>query len=275
MSPHAAHSRDRVRHIYNGVSLLDIERYQAKKNFKQKQGIEGKFLVSYVGILSPFQGLDSLLDVAKTFCEFPDIIFYIVGEGMERSRLESRIENEHLDNVRLLPLQPREEYFNIISSSDLSIVSLDNRMKAPCIPGKIINLMATGQPILAIMSPDSEASQLVRKARCGYVMEPANIEVIKQKILELKNNNDLMRELGRNGREYLENHMRIEFVSAQYEKIFEDLVSNPGIHRHETPRQGPLDASDKKLSLMSNEDPPRNKCICTSMADRWCYSGRV
>jgi colanic acid biosynthesis glycosyl transferase WcaI len=143
---------------------------------------------------------------------------------MERSRLESRIAEEHLDNVRLLPLQPRDEYFNIISSSDLSIVSLDSRMRAPCIPGKMINLLATSQPILAMVSQDSETSRFVKEARCGFIVEPRDIESMRQKILELKDNDALKKELGRNGRNYLEKYMRIELVCAQYEKIFENLV---------------------------------------------------
>jgi len=219
---------EKVRHIYNGVFMPDIEKFHARQDFREKQGIGGKFLVSYVGILSPFQGLGSLLDVAATLRERTDIVFYIVGDGMERERLAARVAAEGLSNVRLLPLQPREEYFNIVGSSDLSIVSLDDRMKAPCIPGKMINLMATGQPVLAIVAPESETARLVQEAGCGAVVRPGDIGAMREKILGFAADPDLRARLGRNGRDYLEGHMRIELVCAEYEHIFAGLAAGPG-----------------------------------------------
>jgi len=90
---------EKVTHIYNGTNLEDIEQYRHRKDFKTMEGIEDKFLISYAGILSPFQGLDNILDVAKELKTYEDIIFYIVGDGMAREDLEKRILEENISNV--------------------------------------------------------------------------------------------------------------------------------------------------------------------------------
>ena len=215
----------KIKHIYNGVLLSDFENYLAKKDFKNSEKIEDKFLISYAGILSPFQGIDNILDAAKNLLEYADIIFYMVGDGMIKNHLERRIEEEKISNVRLLPLQPRDEYFNIINSSDISIISLDDRMKAPCLPGKLINLLGMRQPIIASVPSDSEAAYVVKKAGCGIATEPGNIEQLAKEIIKLKGDLELRKEMGVKGRKFLEEKMNLEKNVAVYEHIFKSIKS--------------------------------------------------
>ena len=88
-----------VKHIYNSAILSDFEK-RTTKDLKKKEGIEDKFLISYAGILSPFQGIDNILDVAKKLNGHEDIIFYIVGDGMLKNHLEHRIKGEKIPNVK-------------------------------------------------------------------------------------------------------------------------------------------------------------------------------
>ena len=219
---------NKIKHIYNGVLLSDFEKYLMKKDFKKKEGIENKILISYSGILSPFQGVDNILDAAKKLSDYEDLVFYIVGDGMLKNHLENRIRDEKIFNVKLLPLQPREEYFNIINSSDISTVSLDDRMKAPCLPGKLINLLALKQPIIAIVPYDSETARVIQKAKCGVVVEPGNTEELERTILKLKDNPEFRIELGENGRKFLEENMILEKNVAVYEEVFNSSLKQRG-----------------------------------------------
>jgi glycosyltransferase involved in cell wall biosynthesis len=220
----------KIKHIYNGVLLSDFDKYLAKKDFKMKEGIEDKMLISYAGILSPFQGIDNILDAAKKLSKYEDLIFYIVGDGMRKDHLERRIRDENISNVKLLPLQPRDEYFNIINSSDISIISLDNRMKAPCLPGKLINLLGMWQPIIASVPSDSEATHVIKKANCGIVVEPGNIDRLAYTILKMKDTPELKKELGENGRKFVEENMDLEKNVTKYEEIFGIVSEGSGGH---------------------------------------------
>jgi len=210
----------RVSHIFNSGSLSEFSDLGQRKDFKEREGVEGEFLISYAGILSPFQGIDNILNTAKALQDHDDIIFYIAGDGMEKEHLKARIRQEEINNVRLLPLLPRAEYFNLVNSSDVSFVSLDERMKAPCLPGKMINLMACSQPIIAMVAEESETADVVRKAECGIVVKPGDVAGIRSAILRLKEDASLRAAMGSNGRRYLEENMSLEKNVALYEEIF-------------------------------------------------------
>ena len=211
---------NKIKHIYNGVLLSDFEKYLTKKDFKNKEGIENKILISYAGIISPFQGIDNILDATNKLSNYEDLIFYIVGDGMLKNHLECRIRDEKISNVKLLPLQPRKEYFNIINSSDISIVSLDNRMKAPCLPGKLISLLGVKQPIIAIVPHESETAHIIQKAKCGVAINPRNIDQLAKAIIKLKDDPELRKEAGLRGRRFLEEKMNLEKNVTKYEKVF-------------------------------------------------------
>ena len=218
---------EKISHIYNGILPSDCQHFFKKRDFKKMQGIEDKFLISYAGILSPFQGIDNILDVSRLLTDNPDIIFFIVGDGMIKEHLTQRIADENLSNVRLLPLQPRADYFNIINSSDINLISLDDRMKAPCLPGKTINLFAAGKPVIAIVGKDSETAYIMSTINPVFVTEPGDISALKDAIVYLKNDPKFRKDLGMKQKQFFEGKMNLEENVIAYERIFEKIIQSP------------------------------------------------
>lgn len=214
----------KIEHIYNSCKISDLNKPPTRYDFKKKEGIENKTLITYAGILSPFQGMDNILEAAKGLKGQNDLIFYIIGEGLIKGHLAQRIKNEDITNVRLMSLQPRDEYFNIINSSDISLISLDDRMKAPCIPGKILNLMAAKQPIIAVVPIECETAKVIEKSNCGIVVIPSNTDDLKKTIIRLKDSPLILNELGKNGRDYFEKNMNMEKILLKYETIIYKLI---------------------------------------------------
>ncbi len=214
---------ERVELVYNSVDLEAVDNPDILGDFKKKNNISDKFIVTYAGILSPFQGLDRILDAAKKLDENSDILFYIVGDGMEKDRLEKRIRDEKITHAKLLTFLPRDEYLNLVKSSDVALVSLDKRMHAPCLPGKFLNLMGLKKPIIGMVNSQSESARVIRDAECGYVVNPDNLEEIVGAVVELKNDAELCERFGENGREFMLKHMTTEVTTRQYEDIISKL----------------------------------------------------
>ena len=217
---------EKIVHIYNAVILSDVDTLFTNHDFKELEGIQDKFLVSYAGILSPFQGLDHILEAAKGLVDHKEIIFYIVGDGMIKSHLETRIEDEKIENVRLFPLQPRDEYFNIVNSSDICLICLDERMKAPCFPGKTINLLAARKPIIAITDKMSETARIITEAGCGDVIAPNDIAELQNAILRLYSSPEQRDIYGVHGRDFFEKNMALDKSVQTYEKIIAQISSD-------------------------------------------------
>lgn len=215
----------KVMHIYNSVNLNEVKNYSERKDFKEKQGIEDKFLITYAGILSPYQGIDKILDTAKQLKKYEDIIFYIVGDGSIKNHLEKRVKNERIMNVKLLPFQSRNEYFNIVNSSEVSIVSLDERMKAPCLPGKIMNILSMGKPIIANVNANCETACVIKESG-GILVPPENNIELGKAILNLKEDHNLYNNIEINEKRFCMEHMNLEKNIEQYLKLFELLSDN-------------------------------------------------
>lgn len=222
----------RLTTIYNGTLLSALSRSSSNNDFKEREGIKEKALISYAGILSPFQGIDNILDAAKLLGHEDGIQFYIIGDGISKSQLAARIQQEAIENVRMLPLQPRDEYYNIINSSDISLISLDGRMKAPCVPGKLANLLAAKKAIIAIVPASSETGRIIKRAGCGIVVEPGDTRGLEGAILRLINEPGLRSHLGEMGRVFLEQNMNMESCATQYENVFTDLIRQSSSRAH-------------------------------------------
>jgi len=217
---------NKIKHIYNSVSLDDFDKKKIKKDFKEKQKIQDKILVTYAGILSPYQGLDTILDTAKQIKKNDDFVFYIIGEGPEKNNLKNRIKNEDISNIKIMPFQKRDEYFNIINSSDISLVSLDNRMKAPCLPGKIKDLLALQKPIVASVSSDTETADFIKEANAGLITDPGDNENLKNNILSLQLDKKLKKDIEKKSILFLEENMNLDLNVKKYEGIFKILIKN-------------------------------------------------
>ena len=216
--------KDKIEVTFNSFDLGVIDSASVTDDFKQEYNLEGKYLISYGGLFSPFQGIDHILDVAIRVKHDADLVFFIAGDGMLRSHLEERIKNEKINNVILSPFLQREKYLSLVKSSDISLVLLDARMKSPVLPGKLAGLMGLKRPIIGLVNPDCETANIIKIANCGLIIHPQDINGFENAIYYLKNNPNQCNIFGDNGREYVVNHMTSEIVVNTYEKIFQKLL---------------------------------------------------
>lgn len=214
---------ERVQCIFNSVDIEEFQKNLKRKDYKQIENIEDKFLISYAGIINSFQGIDDILDVAKRFLDDPEIIFYIVGDGMETVRLKKRIKDENITNVVMKPLQPKDVYYNIINSSDISIVSLDRRMTAPCIPGKFVNLMAAGKAIIANVPEVNDVYKICEIEKSGISISPGELDQFEKAIINLRTSSKLIIDHGQNGKKFVIEKMNLDSSILSYERIFDQL----------------------------------------------------
>jgi len=136
--------------------------------FREEQGLGDAFVVSFAGVLGHSQDLDVVLEAARILnggrwkmedgswkAEGGDwqsairnpqseILFLIVGDGVEKARLEAKAQQMGLDNVRFLPMQPREKYPAVLHASDVCLATLHAEVKTPVVPSKILSIMAAG-----------------------------------------------------------------------------------------------------------------------------------
>ena len=217
-------SEDKIRLIPNFVD--DREMYPLSKlnNFSKQNSIYNKFVISYAGNMGISQGLDILVDAAYRLNENHDIIFLLVGDGTEKSALEEKVKAKRLNNFIILPFQNYDLVPQIYASSDLNVVSQAKGSKYNEIPSKVYRIMACASAILAITEEDSDLASLIKKAQCGYIVNPNEPEKLVNIILKAyKERKDII-EYGRNGRQFVLNGYTREAITKMYNNLLVEVT---------------------------------------------------
>lgn len=139
-------------------------------DFKEKWGLQNKFVIFYGGNIGHSQRILELAQLALAMRDREDIHFVIVGEGDEKHSLERFVANNTLENISLFPFQDRRFLFDMYRSFDCGIVPLSPEISSEIVPSKAIFMMGAGMPLLVWGGAESELSQIVIAAQCGVVV---------------------------------------------------------------------------------------------------------
>jgi len=203
------------------LNWVNISEYQKFKNtsFREKYGLENKFIFLFAGVMGPAQGLRYVIDIAERVADLDDIAFLFVGEGTEKENIKKLVKEKSISNVYFQSFVSKEEYPALVSNSDVGIVCLSAENKTPFLPGKFQGYMAAAKPIVAFLNKESDGFNLIEKATCGYAACSDNIEEgekIVRKIFEERGKID---ELGENGFKYAKENLSLEGAVEKFCEI--------------------------------------------------------
>lgn len=149
-------------------------------------GLEGKFVVAYIGTQGLAHGLANVLDAAERLRGEPEVAFLLVGAGATTESLKATAREKRLSNVVFVERQPREKIVDYWRIADVSLVHLrDDPVFATVLPSKIFESMAMGLPMI-YAGPAGEASELISRHKSGLVAPPENPQALASAILELR-----------------------------------------------------------------------------------------
>ena len=152
--------------------------------FRQRHGLEGKFVVMYAGNHALQHPLDTLLDAAATFEHDPRIMFAFVGGGAGKVEVERRIA-AGAKNLCSLPYQPRDQLQETLAAADLHVVSMGNDMVGIVHPCKIYGVMAVGRPILFFGPLESHVGQIVGPNHLGWQVNHGDVRATVTALTEV------------------------------------------------------------------------------------------
>ncbi|MBF0550569.1 MAG: glycosyltransferase family 4 protein [Deltaproteobacteria bacterium] len=210
--------------ITNGV---DVDRFSPgpiDQELRSELGLEGKFVVSYLGAHGISHGLDAVLRMAERLKGYDDIRVLMVGDGAMKQTLAAARERLGLDKVLMLPGQPREMMPRFYRASDVLLVPLrDIPLFDTFIPSKMFEIMACGRPILG--SVRGEARRILERSQAAIITDPEDVDQMTAGVLRLYQDRDLGLELGRNGRQFVSARYARPQLAADYLRLLEATVA--------------------------------------------------
>jgi len=214
--------------VMNGVSPEAFATPSAAREQRRNEfGFGDCFVVGYAGRHGIAQGLETVLHAAEIMSDQRDIQFAFFGDGPEKNKLLKLGQLSGLRNVHFFPPKPASEMRAILACFDAAVVPLKKLdLFHGALPSKLFECMAAGIPV--IVSIEGEAKRLVEKANGGITIAPEDPQAMANAILSLKNNPELRRTLGQNGREYTLSHCSRQRAADAIEHLSSSSVlGNP------------------------------------------------
>jgi glycosyltransferase involved in cell wall biosynthesis len=212
-------------------NVSDIEHFSpeiADPVFRERHGLDGKFLAVYAGAMGVTNGIDQLVDAAVALREAgeDDVTIVAAGNGTEKERIELRVAELGLENMIVLPDIPRDEIPLLVGAADVTLTSfapypiLDTNS-----PNKFFDSLAAGKP--PIVTLDGWLHRLVEEKRVGAYVPAGDGKALAETLADLAGKPELVRELGANARKLAEEEFSRDLLADRLADVLEDAVANP------------------------------------------------
>jgi glycosyltransferase involved in cell wall biosynthesis len=201
--------------LTNGADLNKFQPQTMNNNIRVELGLNGKFVLSYIGTHGMAHHLETVLEAAHLLRKQNQFTFLLIGDGAEREKLLQRKDALNLKNVIMLSQQPKELMPAYIAASDACMVLLKKSdLFKTVIPSKIFEAMAMERPV--ILGVEGESKGIIETANCGICIEPENSHALIDAANYLFRNPDIVSRLGTNGRQsVIENYDR-DILAIKY-----------------------------------------------------------
>jgi glycosyltransferase involved in cell wall biosynthesis len=184
------------------------------------------FKIIYAGVLGVGYDFEQIFEAAKILDEKKlNVLFIIHGSGECLDSIRNRLKELNLINIVLSDklLGSRREVANLLSSADALILPLkDYGGPYPGIPSKLYEYQALGRPI--ICCAEGEPAKYISESNSGLVVEPENSKLLAEAVSYLIANPKKSREMGINGRNYIDREVTITAIGQKAKAIFAQLI---------------------------------------------------
>lgn len=209
---------DRVRVIPNFVDTDAILPMDRLTPYRRELGLSDGPIVLYAGNVGFSQSLDLVLAAAR---ELPDTQFLINGDGSARSALEQ--DAVSLPNVRFAGFIEPDRLGEMLATGDIHLVPLKKGLGRVSVPSKTYSIMAAARPVLASIDPGTAVPKILESSGGGVAVPPDRADDFISALRGLLDQPDAAREMGINGRRWVEREASPRAVGEAYDALMMEL----------------------------------------------------
>lgn len=152
---------------------------------------EAKKTIDFVfaGNIGTLQSVDTIIEAAELLKDNKQLLFHIVGGGIELASLQDEVKAKNLENVIFYGRRPVEEMPKFYSMADAMLVTLTgDPLLSLTLPGKVQSYMAAGKAIIGAI--DGETKTIVEEAQCGFISKSGDSKALAESILRFSSLSD-------------------------------------------------------------------------------------
>ena len=214
-------SPGKIHLIKNGI---DLEPFEAAAASLRDRSEPSGLLVGWIGRLSPEKGPDLFVRMAHAVHKhFPTTRFLLVGDGPDRSQLESLIgELQASSYVHLVGR--RTDMAAVYASFDVLVSS----SRREGLPMAILEGMASSLPWVATSVGDVPA--VVIDGQSGLVVPPEDADSLARAVTELLSDGKRRSAMGANAKRRVEDEFSAHRMTRDYLSVYNEVLASSSPH---------------------------------------------
>jgi glycosyltransferase involved in cell wall biosynthesis len=216
---------DKIEIVTNAADF-DLMKPDTKYNWVRDEYAWGdKKVFAYFGTHGLANDLMQVVEVAKKLENNDNVLFVLIGDGMQKPLLKEKVKEFKLENVQFIDSVSKDKVGDFINASDVCMAILKKTDTFKTVyPNKVFDYMSCKKPSLVTI--DGITRELIENAQSGYYAEPEDAEAfygVVEKFLSLTD--EKMKEMGEYGYTYVKEHFDRETLSKRYVGIVKQVAS--------------------------------------------------
>ncbi len=190
--------------------------------------LSNKFIVLFSGNLGLVNEFATVLAAANTLRKRTDIAFVFIGAGARAAEIRNYALRHDLNNVRMLPYQPRESLRHCLASGDALLITLADGLAGLSVPSKTYSSLAAGRPLLYVGDQRSSVARLISQHECGAAVASGDSEQLAATLSGWAANRDALDRLGVAARALFERRFDRQVAVRGYLKSLTKCFNDAG-----------------------------------------------
>ena len=213
----------RVELVPNGADPAMFNPADTGETFRSLHHLTDKYVLLYAGAHGMSNDLGVLLDAAGLLENQPRIQVVLLGDGKEKANLQAQAAALDLNNVSFIASVPKEEMPGAMAAADACVAILKPiEAYKTTYPNKVFDYMGAGRPV--VLAIDGVIRQVVEAAESGIFVQPGDPVALAEAVRRLAADPQRSREMGLNGRRYVETHFNRPLLAAKLAGIMEEML---------------------------------------------------
>ncbi|MBR2994020.1 glycosyltransferase [Candidatus Saccharibacteria bacterium] len=208
--------------VSNGVDLSNFKSGKVSVEIYAKYGISTERpIVLYVGRVDPEKKVGLVIDAfKKAHKEMPTAMLVIVGDGVDKIRLEKKVAEEGLDaDVKFLGRVLSPDLYELYKIGDMFATASEIETQGIV----LIEAAATGLPLVAV--DKGAVSEVCIDGENGYLCQPGNVAEIAAAITKILSDGKLREKFSKNSIKIASEH-DFERTLDKFINIYNKVIKN-------------------------------------------------
>jgi len=210
--------------ITNGADFDMASDNHRSKSIRDKYEWGDKKVFAYFGAHGVANDLMQIVEVANVYRNNDNILFVLVGDGMQKKSLKEKAKEYQLSNIQFIDSVPKALVNDYINACDVCMAVLKKTDTFKTVyPNKVFDYMRCKKPVLVTI--DGITRGLIEEANCGLYVIPEDLDSLKKVVLTF---NEMPIEdlqiMGENGFKFVQKYFDRAKLASEYLMIIKKEI---------------------------------------------------